>query len=77
VESCQEKIWAVATTPSSLDPTRLEISPEIRRHVITLLKQILVWTVDLRSHVKQAGRNVKGQEFAPAESLAPGLVQDR
>jgi hypothetical protein len=46
-------------------PMQLDISPEIRRHVITLLHQILACTVDLRSHVKQAGRDVKGQDFAP------------
>jgi hypothetical protein len=35
-------------------PTRLDISPESRRHVITLVYQILACTVGLRSHVAEA-----------------------
>jgi starvation-inducible DNA-binding protein len=52
-----------------LHPTRMDIPPEIRRYVIQLLNQTLACTVDLRSHVKQAGWNVRGQDFAPLQAL--------
>jgi starvation-inducible DNA-binding protein len=54
---------------SVLHATRIEIPPEIRLYVIQLLNQTLACTVDLRSHVKQAGWNVKGQDFAPLQAL--------
>ena len=40
---------------SDLQPVRIDIPPEIRLYVIQLLQQTLTCTVDLRSHVKQAG----------------------
>ncbi len=49
--------------------TRIDIPPEIRRYVIQLLNQTLACTVDLRSHVKQAGWNVRGHDFAPLQAL--------
>jgi starvation-inducible DNA-binding protein len=52
-----------------LHPTRMEIPEEIRRYVIQLLNQTLACTVDLRSHVKQAGWNVRGHDFAPLQVL--------
>ena len=55
--------------PHILHPTRIEIAPEIRQYVIQLLNQTLACTVDLRSHVKQAGWNVKGQDFSHLRAL--------
>lgn len=52
-----------------LHPTRIEIPPEIRLYLIQLLNQTLACTVDLRSHVKQAGWNVKGQDFSSLQAL--------
>jgi starvation-inducible DNA-binding protein len=52
-----------------LHPTRMDIPAEIRRYVIQLLNQTLACTVDLRSHVKQAGWNVRGHAFAPLQAL--------
>jgi starvation-inducible DNA-binding protein len=52
-----------------LHPTRSEISLEIRVYLITLLNQTLAYTVDLRSHVKQAAWNVKGKEFSQLHDL--------
>jgi starvation-inducible DNA-binding protein len=52
-----------------LHSTRMDMPPEIRRYVVQLLNQTLACTVDLRSHVKQAGWNVRGQDFAPLQAL--------
>lgn len=52
-----------------LHPTRIDLPPEIRQYVIALLNQTLACTVDLRSQVKQAGWNVKGQDFSPLRAL--------
>jgi len=52
-----------------LPPTGIDIPPEIRLYVITLLQHTLVCTVDLRSQVKQAGWNVKGHDFGPLHAL--------
>ena len=46
-----------------LHPIRSEVPVEIRVFLITLLNQTLAYTVDLRSHVKQAAWNVKGKEL--------------
>ena len=54
---------------SCLQPVRIDIPPEIRLYVIQLLQQTLVCTVDLRSHVKQAGWNVKGHDYGPLQAL--------
>ena len=53
----------------ALRPTRIDMPPEIRLDVITLLNQTLACTVDLRSQVKQACWNVKGKDFAPLHTL--------
>jgi starvation-inducible DNA-binding protein len=50
-------------------PTRINIPPEIRLYLITLLNQSLACTVDLRSQVKQASWNVKGKEFSILKAL--------
>ncbi len=51
------------------NPTRIDIPPDVRTYVVTLLNQTLVCTVDLRSHVKQASWNVKGQNFVQLQTL--------
>jgi starvation-inducible DNA-binding protein len=52
-----------------LPPTGIDIPPEIRLYVITLLQHTLACTVDLRSQVKQAGWNVKGHDVGPLHAL--------
>ena len=52
-----------------LRPTRIDMPPEIRLDMITLLNQTLACTVDLRSQVKQACWNVKGKDFAQLHAL--------
>ena len=52
-----------------LSPIGIDIPPEIRLYVITLLQHTLACTVDLRSQVKQAGWNVKGHDFGPLHAL--------
>ena len=52
-----------------LHSTRIDIPPEIRQYLITLLNQTLACTVDLRSQVTQASWNVKGQDFSQLQAL--------
>src|SRR5262245_21894048 len=52
-----------------LHPTRIDIPLEIRMYVILLLQQTLACTIDLRSHVKQASWNVKGQQASQLQAL--------
>jgi starvation-inducible DNA-binding protein len=52
-----------------LHPTRIDIPPEIRLYLITLLNQSLACTVDLRSQVKQASWNVKGTDCSQLQAL--------
>jgi starvation-inducible DNA-binding protein len=59
-----------------LHPTRIDIPPEIRMYVITLLNQTLSCTVDLRSHVKQAFWNVRGKEFLQLYALFGTLATE-
>jgi starvation-inducible DNA-binding protein len=59
-----------------LHPTRMDIPAEIRRYVIQLLNQTLACTVDLRSHVKQAGWNVRGQDFALLQALFAAMASE-
>lgn len=54
---------------SLLHPTRIDLPPEIRVDVITMLNQTLAYIVDLRSHVKHACWNVKGKDFLPLHAL--------
>jgi starvation-inducible DNA-binding protein len=54
----------------------MDIPPEIRRYVIQLLNQTLACTVDLRSHVKQAGWNVRGRDFAPLQALFATMASE-
>jgi len=59
-----------------LQPTGIDIPPEIRRYVIQLLQQTLACTVDLRSHVKQACWNVKGHDFSPLQALLATMATE-
>jgi starvation-inducible DNA-binding protein len=59
-----------------LHPTRMDIPAEIRQYVIQLLNQTLACTVDLRSHVKQAGWNVRGHDFAPLQTLLAATASE-
>src|SRR5262245_32558867 len=52
-----------------LYPTRIDLPPEIRVDIITLLNQTLACTMDLHSQVKQACWNVKGKDFIPLHAL--------
>lgn len=54
---------------SILYPTRIDLPPEIRLDVITLLNKTLACTMDLRSQVKQACWNVKGRDFTSLHAL--------
>jgi starvation-inducible DNA-binding protein len=49
--------------------TRIDIPLEIRAYLITLLNQTLACTVDLRSQVKHAAWNVKGNAFIQLRAL--------
>jgi starvation-inducible DNA-binding protein len=60
----------------ALHPTRIDIPPEIRLYLITLLNQTLAGTVDLRSQVKQASWNVKGKEGAQLQALFESLAAE-
>jgi starvation-inducible DNA-binding protein len=59
-----------------LHPTRMDIPAEIRRYVVELLNQTLACTVDLRSHVKQAGWNIRGPDFAPLQALFATMASE-
>ena len=59
-----------------LQPTGIDIPPEIRQYVIQLLQQTLACTVDLRSHVKQACWNVKGHDFGSLHALFATMATD-
>jgi starvation-inducible DNA-binding protein len=59
-----------------LHPTGIDLPPEIRLYVITLLNQTLSCTVDLRSHVKQAGWNVRGTDFSPLQALFASMANE-
>ena len=57
-------------------PTRIELPPEIRLYLITLLNQSLACTVDLQSQVKQASWNVKGKEFSVLQALFDNMAAE-
>lgn len=59
-----------------LHPTRIDIRPEIRAYLIPLLNQTLACTVDLRSHVKQASWNVKGNDFSQLHTLFATMASE-
>jgi starvation-inducible DNA-binding protein len=61
---------------SALYPTRIDIPPEIRLYLITLLNHTLACTMDLRSQVKQASWNVKGKEGAQLHALFASLATE-
>lgn len=53
----------------ALHPTRIDLSPEVRQRVITLLNQNLADTLDLQLQAKQAHWNVKGCSFIALHEL--------
>jgi starvation-inducible DNA-binding protein len=53
----------------TLHPSRIDLPPEIRLDVTDMLNQTLAYTVDLRSHVRQACWNVKGKDFMQLHAL--------
>jgi starvation-inducible DNA-binding protein len=59
-----------------LHPTRLDMPPEICAYLIQLLNQTLACTVDLRSHVKQAGWNVRGPDFSALQALFATMASE-
>jgi len=59
-----------------LYPTRTDLPLEIRTYVITLLNQTLAYTVDLRSHVKQACWNVKGTDVLSLQAFFAALATE-
>jgi starvation-inducible DNA-binding protein len=59
-----------------LHPTRMDIPAEIRRYVVQLLNQTLACTMDLRSHVKQAGWNIRGPDVAPLQALFATMASE-
>ena len=50
-------------------PSRIDIAEEIRLHMAQVLSQTLACTLDLRSQLKQASWNVKGQAFYSLHEL--------
>lgn len=60
----------------ALHPTRIDIPPEIRLYLITLLNQTLVCTVDLWSQVKQASWNIRGKDFYQLQNLCKTIATE-
>ncbi|MDJ1182354.1 DNA starvation/stationary phase protection protein Dps [Roseofilum casamattae] len=54
---------------TKLYPSRIDLSGEVRRSVVTLLNQTLAATIDLKTQVKQAHWNVKGINFYSLHQL--------
>ena len=52
-----------------LHTARIDIPPEIRAYLITLLNSTLSCSVDLRSHIKQAMWTVKGADVLQLQAL--------
>ena len=52
-----------------LHTARIAIPPEVRAYLITLLNSTLSCSVDLRSHIKQAGWTVKGADVLQLQAL--------
>ena len=55
--------------PPFLHTARIDIPPEIRAYLITLLNSTLSCSVDLRSHIKQAMWTVKGADVLQLQAL--------
>ena len=60
--------------PPSLYPVRIDIPLEVRVYLITLLNQTLACTLDLRSQVKHASWNVKGNAFVQLRALFDAIA---
>ena len=55
--------------PPFLHTARIDIPPEVRAYLITLLNSTLSCSVDLRSHIKQAMWTVKGADVLQLQAL--------
>ena len=55
--------------PPFFHTARIDIPPEIRAYLITLLNSTLSCSVDLRSHIKQAMWTVKGADVLQLQAL--------
>jgi starvation-inducible DNA-binding protein len=56
--------------------TRIDLAPEVRQHVITVLNQQLAQTLDLYTQAKQAHWNVKGTDFFQLHELFDKVAED-
>lgn len=52
-----------------MNPTRNDLSPEVREPMIRLLCERLADAIDLQSHLRQAHWNVKGPQFIALHEL--------
>ena len=59
-----------------LSPVRIDIPPEIRLYVMQLQQQTLACIVELRSHVKEAGWNIEGQDFSQLHALFAAMATE-
>jgi starvation-inducible DNA-binding protein len=59
-----------------LYPTRIDIPPEIRLYLVTLLNRTIGCTVDLRSQVKQAFWNVRGKDCSQLQALFKAIATE-
>lgn len=59
-----------------LFPTRIDIHPDKRTLIITLLNQTLANTIDLKTQVKQAHWNVKGNDFYQLHLLFDEIAKE-
>ena len=50
-------------------PTRIDLSTDVRKKVVTLLNQSLAASLDLKTQTKQAHWNVKGKDFYQLHQL--------
>lgn len=62
-------------TKTKMFPTRNDLDPAIREHMVLLLNQQLADTFDLYSQTKQAHWNVKGPEFYQLHELFDDLAE--
>lgn len=64
------------STSQPLHPTRIDLPAEERRHIIVILNQTLVSTLDLKTQVKQAHWNVKGMDFYQLHEMFDELATE-
>ncbi len=61
-------------TQTTLYPTRLDLTTEVRAQVIEIVNQALANTFDLYSQTKQAHWNVKGSDFYALHELFDAMA---